>query len=118
VNMPLHSYIMRRDSLRLQAATWRTMPEYQVYFDIIESLPEAMQVKREIRIVLDKQFPTNFFEIALNTFDSNFDQWRQENLQLALRGDELPAQYLASWILGTPTSEKESTCIPYVITCT
>jgi hypothetical protein len=49
------------------------MPEYQDYFDIIESILEATQVEREIRIVLDKRFPTKFFEIALNTFDSNFD---------------------------------------------
>jgi hypothetical protein len=68
------------------------MPEYKDYFDIIESMPEATQAKREIRILLDKRFPTNCFEIALNTFDSNFDQWRQENLQLALGGNELPAQ--------------------------
>jgi hypothetical protein len=107
VNMPLHSYIMRRDLLRLQA-TWRTMPEYQDYFDIIESMPEATQAEKEIRVVLDKRFPKKFFEIALNTFDSNFDQWRQENLQLALGGDELPAQYLASWILGTPNPSDTS----------
>jgi hypothetical protein len=35
-------------------------------------------------------------------FDSNLDQWRQENLQLALRGIELTAQYLENWILVKP----------------
>jgi hypothetical protein len=105
--MPLQSYIMRRDLLCLQG-TWRSLPEYQPYFDIIESMPEATQAEKEIRVVLDKRFPKKFFEIALNTFDSNFDQWRQENLQLALGGDELPARYLANWVLGKPNPSDTS----------
>jgi hypothetical protein len=71
--MPLHSYIMPQDLLCLQA-TWQTMPEYQQYFDIIESMPEETQVEKEIRIILDKRFQKKFLKIALNTFDSNFDQ--------------------------------------------
>ena len=63
-----------------------------------------MAKKRQIKQVLESLFPNKFFEVALNTFDSNFIQWRTDNLQLSMGGNHLPAQAFASWLLGEASS--------------
>jgi hypothetical protein len=83
VDMPVRCYLMRRDLLELQA-TWSTMSDYKSYFDIVDALPNESEEQKEIRLVLKERFPAKFFQIALNTFDSNFDQWRTSNLKLVL----------------------------------
>jgi hypothetical protein len=75
--MPLHSYIMQQDLLHLQA-TWRTMPEYEHYFGIIASMPEATEVEKEIKVVLDKRFPKKCFETVLNNGNKRTYNWHLE----------------------------------------
>jgi hypothetical protein len=53
-----------------------------------------MAKERQIKQVLEYLFPNKFFEVALNTFDSNFIQWRTDNLQRTMGGNHLPAQAL------------------------
>jgi hypothetical protein len=99
VDMPVRAYLMHRDIKNLQAS-WRTKPEYTNYFDIVNALPVSTEKEQQIKQVLESSFPNKFFEVALNTFDSNFHQWLTDNLQLTMGGDNLPAQAFASWLRG------------------
>ena len=84
--------------------TWRTNPNYSNYFKIVNGLPVATAKERQIKQILETAFPDKFFEVALNTFGSNFDQWRINNLELTLGGDCVSAQAFGSWLLGNDYS--------------
>jgi hypothetical protein len=93
---------MRRDMLELQT-NWKTRREYEEYFTITNGMPRMTSTDKSIKEVLMTRFPEKFFDIAINSFDSNFDRWQTDNLQLALGGDNIPAMHLANWILGQPS---------------
>jgi hypothetical protein len=96
VHMPVWMYVMHGELTELQQ-NWRTADEFKPF---VVTVMVASNKKAAL-----EEFGNLFFEIAIKTFIKNFNQWRCENLQVALGGEKETATYLARWLVRTESEE-------------
>ena len=89
VHQPIRFYVQTQE-MENMSQSWKTKDEFK---EFIEGYDEANNIYTKETLV------TSFFNLAQNRHNKHFEQWR-DKLYLTLAADELPATYLAKWLLN------------------
>ena len=104
VHQPTRFFIQTRD-LKNVMDNWQEMDEFQEFIAGFDN-SNGEYTKEEL--------VNSFLNLANNKHNKHFEQW-QDKFYFALATDELPATYLAKWLLGEQvTIDPSLTCVSQI----
>ena len=89
VHQPIRFYVQTRE-MEDMSQSWKKKDEFK---DFIEGFDEYNNIYTKETLV------TSLLDLAQNRHNKHFEQWR-DKLYITLAADELPATYIAKWLLN------------------